>query len=155
MNGQVDSETDRKRQWLDEYIQALPAAIRPSGADQRFLQACGAAYRNRWTAKQIARQVAGRSYANALNPPLIAIWNLENLGARPPGVVADRPAHASGCLICAPGQTCEDPITERTRPDWAAERLELMRTLMSSPGIPEDVREQMMSDLIARQRVAS
>lgn len=146
------TENDRKRQWLDDYVSRLPPNIRPREDDSRFLAACAAAYSSGWTAVQIAGQVCGMSYANAMNPPLMAIMHMERLSARPPHVVAMRPAHASGCLVCAPGQTCDDPVKERTPIEWARERVELMRVLLVTRGLTEDQRAGVMVDLIGRQR---
>jgi hypothetical protein len=139
--------------WLDTYLGALPANIRPDSQDRRLQAAAAAARGNGWTSRQAANVVTQRNYAGKHNPTLIGIMELERIGQRPPA--ASRPVtsrvNASGCIVCPPGVTCDDPITEPMNPVWIAERTMLLRQLMASD-MTEDEREHAMASLIGRQR---
>jgi len=145
---------DDERDWLNAYLDALPDNIRPTPTDQRFLNAAATAYRNGWTGRQAANVIKTRDYRGKTNPTLVAIMELERAGDRPPATLTQRQPtrNASGCTVCPPTVTCNDPVTERTPPAWVAERMGLLRELMRTPDMSEDEREDCMRVLIAVQR---
>lgn len=141
------------RDWCGDYVDTLPPAIRPKMDDARFVTAARRARDNAWTANQAGRVVAAMNYTNALNPPLVALMQLERISERAPQTRA-RPLDASGCDVCPPGTRCPDPITARHRipARWAAERFRLIRELFTEPDMTEDERGNAMAILIDHQQ---
>lgn len=140
-------------EWINTYIQALPPMIRPATDDTRFTAAAVRAKSNGWTPTHAARIVCTVNYAGAWNPPIIALINLERIAERAPHQQQQRHMDASGCVACAPGANCQDPITDHDRiPDqWLKERWDLIRELTRTPDLSEDEREETMRVLIAHQ----
>ena len=139
--------------WCDDYIGALPPAIRPRTDDARLVAAARRARDNGWASSHAARIVAGHNYATAQNPVYIALLQLERIAERAPQQRI-APANSSGCIVCPPGPPCPDPVgPEHILPkQWAQERFDLIRELMRTPDYSEDEREQAMAILIADQK---
>jgi hypothetical protein len=145
-----------EQQWLRDYLTALDQRIRPDADDARFLAAAAAAYSRGWTGTDAARRVNAHNYVGATNPRLIAIMRLENVGEPPPAATRTTPGpkvNENGCIVCAPGTYCPDPVLERIPPHWTAERMRLLRELGDIPpaDMGGDERAQIMAQLIADQ----
>lgn len=141
--------------WLVTYRDLLPVSIRPSLDDGRYVKAGMLARTHGWTPQQAAHIVANRSYTTAINPPLIALMALENVASTPHHLnPTGRQRHPSGCLVCAPGRTCDHPVTPAnvTRPEWVPDRMALLRELRATEGMTEDEREHHMAVLVNHQR---
>jgi len=146
--------TDDLAAWVRDYTDALPDRIRPPASDTRLQIAADTASRNGWAPRQLATVVRTANIGNARNPQLIALMRMEDHASRPPATLTQRKpkGNASGCTVCAPDQTCNDPVLGTTPPAWVAERMGLLRELMRTPDLSEDEREDCMRVLIAVQR---
>jgi len=143
--------------WVETYLDNVPHNIRPGADDHRFTGAAIRAKNNGWGPKQAAAVVSARSYANALNPQLIALIRLEEIVTRPPHTRTETTrGNASGCLTCPPHVTCQDPVTPANRcpPAHVPARMALLRELMTTTGMDEDERQHHMDVLIDHQRGA-
>ena len=139
--------------WCTDYTESLPPAIRPSADDARFVAAARRARDNGWTATHAARVVCTVNFSTALNPPLIALVNLERIAERAPQQ-RQQAADASGCIVCPPGTRCPNPVgtQDRIRPAWLVQRMELIRELLATRELDEDERAQCMAVLIEHQK---
>jgi hypothetical protein len=91
-----------KRDWLERLMALLPASLRPSDDDERFLAACRRAYENEWAANSLARLIVASDSPSITNKPLLVIRQLERLGQRPerstlPELVHEHCSH--GCML--------------------------------------------------------
>ena len=142
--------------WCDEYLDALPPAIRSSTDDARLVAASRRARDNGWTPSHAARIVAGVNYASAHNPPYIALLQLERIAERAP-MQRHQAADSSGCAVCPPGTRCQDPVGESDRlpARWVVQRFGLLRELLITRDMSEDERGDAMAVLIAHQKKES
>ncbi len=140
----MNDDSDRKRRWLADYLDALPDHLRTTPQDPKLLDAARVAYGNGWSPRRIATAVAMRSYDGVLFPSKIAIGRLAEIGATAPRI----PSNARRC-------GCGDPdcATRATLPEqWVRDRWALIRELHRTPGMGEDEREHCMATLIAAQQ---
>lgn len=91
--------TDDKVGWFNRLLDLLPPLIRPRHDDQRFRDACHAAYANGWTPEQLAPVLTRRDYERVDNPPLILIMQLERVG--------ERPLHPAAVAAAVPERVCD------------------------------------------------
>lgn len=145
------TDAEAKVAWRDAYMTSLPPNLRPNVGDYRAQAAMRQAYEHGWAAAQVAALVAGCNYSRALNPPLMAIIQLERIGSYPPGRNPTAPPRT--CPVCPPWANCDDPAVV-IPPEWTLERLALIRQLRGIPTseLDEDAREQLMADLIRTQK---
>jgi hypothetical protein len=99
--------------------------------------------------------LAGLGFWSWLAVALI-LMALETVTCTPRHLNPTGRTHPSGCLVCAPGRPCEHPVTAQniTRPEWVADRMNLLRELRATPDMTEDEREHHMTVLINHQRGA-
>jgi hypothetical protein len=142
--------------WCDEYLDALPPAIRSSTDDARLVAAGRRARDNGWTPSHAARIVAGVNYASAHNPPYIALLQLERIAERAP-MQRHQAADSSGCLVCPPGTRCQDPVTQAHQipARWVVQRMGLLRELLNTADMTQDERGDAMTILIDQQKKGS
>ena len=80
----ADHSRDLDRDWCVAFLRRLPAELRTGDKDPLLVKAARQARKNGWDAATLAAAVAGKDYSGVLNPPLLAVNRLEELGQVPP-----------------------------------------------------------------------
>jgi hypothetical protein len=131
-----------QHEWVESYVGALPAELRPTDISENIKKHLRAAYKNGWKPVDLARAVSAGNYLNASNPLGASIYRLEKLAEQkaPPKVSNNFPVFES------------EKRREPKPKEWIAERVALLTAIGNGLATSPEEAERMMQELMRQQR---
>jgi hypothetical protein len=131
-----------QHEWVESYVGALPAELRPTDITENIKKHLRIAYKNGWKPIDLARAVSAGNYTNANNPLGASIYRLEKLAEQkaPPKVSNNFPVFNS------------EKRREPKPKEWIAERVALLTAIGNGLATTPEEAERMMLELTRKQQ---